>query len=44
MTPFFMNTRSGVVPELLPSTARHAPFVHRMPPWLSTASNSTMLW
>jgi hypothetical protein len=42
-TPSLMNTRSGVVPEALPSTARHLPSVQRMPPCAGTASNSTML-
>jgi putative endonuclease len=42
-TPFFQNTRSGVVPEAEPSRARHFPSRQRMPPVAGTASNSTTL-
>ena len=42
-TPSLMKTRNGVVPVALPSAARQAPLVHRMPPCTSTASNSIVL-
>ena len=32
-TPSLMNTRNGVVPEALPSRARHLPSVQSVPPW-----------
>ena len=41
--PSLKNTRYGVVPDALPSSARHLPLVQSVPPCTWTASNSTAL-
>jgi len=41
--PSLMNTLSGVVPDMLPSTACQRPLVHSVPPYTATVSNSTLL-